>query len=301
MRDTISGGMPVIDVHDLHKSFGNVHAVDGISFTVEQGEIFGFLGPNGAGKTTTIRCMMDFLRPTAGSIRLLGQDNRRHSVELKHRIGYLSGYVRLYDKWTGSDHIRFFRRLNGREDSSSDLVRRLDFDPTKKAGQLSSGNKQKLGIILAFMHNPELIILDEPTIGLDPLLQNAIYRLLGERVQTGATIFISSHNLPEVEKVCTRVGIIRDGKMVAVERIDDLKQKKVYHVHAHADTPIDPVPFRLPNTKQLGAPEGELSLEVHGDISPVVKELSAYTLRELTIERAPLEQIFLEYYEKQPA
>jgi len=290
--------MNVIDVTELKKYFGRTKAVDCVSFSVAKGEIFGFLGPNGAGKTTTIRCLMDFIRPTSGTIKLFDLNNQDHAVELKHRIGYLSGYVRFYDKWTGWDHIRFFRKFNGQTDSSDELIRRLDFDPTRKAGQLSSGNKQKLGIILAFQHNPELLILDEPTIGLDPILQNEIYKLIRERVDKGATVFLSSHNLPEVEKICNRVGIIRQGKMVAVQRIEELKKKKVYRIHAHTETVVDLAKFQLLNITILQSPDHELNLEVRGDINPVVKELSRYQLRELTIERAPLEQIFLEYYEQ---
>ncbi|MDD5342504.1 MAG: ABC transporter ATP-binding protein [Patescibacteria group bacterium] len=290
--------MVIIEVSDFKKYFGKTRAVDGVSFSVEKGEIFGFLGPNGAGKTTTIRCLMDFLRPTSGSIKLFGLDNQDHAVELKHRIGYLSGYVRFYDKWTGWDHIRFFRKFNGQSDSSAELIRRLDFDPTRKTGQLSSGNKQKLGIILALQHNPELLILDEPTIGLDPILQNEIYKIIHERVLSGATVFFSSHNMPEVEKICNRVGIIRQGKMVAVQRIEELKEKKVYRIHAHTDGAFDLSRFQTLNITVLQSLEHELNLEARGDINPIVKELSRYQLKELTIERAPLEQIFLEYYEK---
>ena len=290
--------MNTIEVKDLRKHFGSTKAVDGISFDVRQGEIFGFLGPNGAGKTTTIRCLMDFIRPTSGSIQLLGQDSQANSVELKHRIGYLSGYVRLYDKWTGWEHIRFFQKFNSRSDSSAELIKRLDFDPTRKAGQLSSGNKQKLGILLAIMHDPKLLILDEPTIGLDPLLQNEIYKLLRERVQKGATVFFSSHNLPEVEKICTRVGIIRQGKMVAVQSIDELKEKKVYRILAHAAGGFDRSRFNLSNVSFLESPANELSLEVRGDVTGIVQLLGKYQLSDLSIERAPLEQIFLEYYEQ---
>lgn len=289
--------MKSIEITNLRKHFGATKAVDNISLAVEPGEIFGFLGPNGAGKTTTIRCLMDFIRPTSGQVRLLGQDNRQAAVELKHRIGYLSGYVRLYDKWTGWDHVRFFQKFNGRADSSEEMIRRLDFDPSKKAGQLSSGNRQKLGILLALMHEPELLILDETTTGLDPLLQNEIYKLLRERVEKGATVFFSSHNLPEVEKICTRVGIIRQGKMVAVQSIDELKEKKVYHIHAHAAGGFDRSKFNQPNVSFLESPANELSLEVRGDVSGVIRALGLYQLSDLSIEHAPLEQIFLEYYQ----
>ncbi|MFA6198313.1 MAG: ABC transporter ATP-binding protein [Patescibacteria group bacterium] len=290
--------MPVLEFHNLAKHFGQTKAIDGITYSVEKGEVFGFLGPNGAGKTTTIRCLMDFIRPSSGSISLFGRDSHQDAVDLKHQVGYLSGYVRMNDKWTGREHIRFYKKLNGRQDSSDELIKRLDFDPTKHAGQLSSGNKQKLGIILAFMHNPDLLVLDEPTTGLDPLLQNDVYELINERVKNGATIFFSSHNLPEVEKICTRVGIIRQGKMVAVQSIDELKVKKVYHVHAHTVGGFDRAKFNQSNVTWLEAPANEISLEVRGDVTEIVKTLSSYQLSDLLIERAPLDKIFLEYYEQ---
>jgi ABC-2 type transport system ATP-binding protein len=289
--------MSVLEVRNLKKYFGATHAVDDISFSVERGEMFGFLGPNGAGKTTTIRCLMDFLRPTGGAISVFGFDSVKDSVALKSRIGYLSGYVRLYETWTGWDHIRFFKTLGNTADSSKDLIARLDFDPTKKAGQLSSGNKQKLGIILAFMHDPELLILDEPTNGLDPLLQNTVYEMLTERTRNGTTVFFSSHNLPEVERVCSRVGIIRDGKMATVERIEALKDKKVYRIQVRSDQAFDQAELKKLNARQLQSSPGHVTLEVRGEILPVVQMLSRLELRDLTIERAPLEEIFMEYYE----
>ncbi len=288
--------MPVIEVRNLKKHFGATKAVDDISFTVEGGEIFGFLGPNGAGKTTTIRCLMDFLRPTSGSISLFGMDSVRDSVALKKRIGFLSGYVQFYDAWTGREHIRFFSALRGSSESADDLIARLDFDPRKKAGQLSSGNRQKLGLILALLGKPELLILDEPTTALDPLLQSTVYAILSERVKEGATVFFSSHNLPEVEHICDRVGIIRKGKMAAVERIDDMKAKKVYRVQLRVGGGAAEL-LKLPNVHELETSGNRLHLEVRGEIEPFVHALAKASVSDLTIERAPLEQIFMEYYE----
>ncbi|MBU1166924.1 ABC transporter ATP-binding protein, partial [Patescibacteria group bacterium] len=160
---------PVISVRKLKKHFGKTKAVDGISFNVQKGEIFGFLGPNGAGKTTTIRCLMDFIRPQEGRIEILGQDAHQNAVELKKKIGYLSGQVRLYDHWNGKEHISLVAKLNGNKDIAQKLIKRLDFDTSKKAKTLSSGNRQKLGLIMAFMTEPEVMIFDEPTNALDPL------------------------------------------------------------------------------------------------------------------------------------
>ena len=291
--------MPVIEVIDLKKYYGNTKAVDGVSFSIEKGEIFGFLGPNGAGKTTTIRCLMDFIRPMEGSIHILGKDARENAVELKSNMGYLSGDVRLYEKWTGEMHIDFVRRLSGRPDISSDLIRRLDFDPAVRAKQLSSGNKQKLGIIMAFMLKPEVLILDEPTLGLDPFLQNEIYDLLNEMTKNGSTVFMSSHNLAEVDRVCDRVGIIKKGKMAATESITTLKEKKISTVHVYFNHQVGGDEFTDENTEIVQEITNGLILKVKGDVNPLIKRLGNHTLRNIDISQASLEDIFMEYYEKE--
>ena len=291
--------MSIIEVNNLKKHFGKVKAVDDISFSVEKGEIFGFLGPNGAGKTTTIRCLMDFIRPTAGEIKMLGKDAQKDAVELKEDIGYLSGNVRLYDKWTGQMHLDFLRKLNGhRQDFSAELIKRFDFNTSRKTKELSSGNRQKLGIIMAFMFRPQVLICDEPTNALDPLLQNEVYELLHEASRRETTVFMSSHNLAEVEKVCERVAVIKEGKMVATESIVSLKQKKIYSVHAHFAGDYDANEFKGNGLKVVKQLNGSLILKVKGDIDGVVKKLSQYQLVDLEIEQASLEDIFLEFYEK---
>jgi ABC-2 type transport system ATP-binding protein len=205
----------VIRVENLKKYFGPVRAVDGISLAVKKGEVFGFLGPNGAGKTTTIRLLMDFLRPDAGKIL----------IPKKESLGYLSGDVRLYANWTGREHIAFVEGLRGRCPYVNKLREKFVFDEHQKVKNLSLGNRQKLGLILALMHEPEVLILDEPTLGLDPLLQNAIYEILAERATKGSAIFMSSHNLYEVERVCDRVSILKEGKIVATETIPEERKK----------------------------------------------------------------------------
>ena len=290
--------MAAIEVHTLKKYFGKTKAVDGISFSVEKGEIFGFLGPNGAGKTTTIRCIMDFIRPMEGSIKILGKDAQKDAVCLKKSIGYLSGNVRLYGKWTGQMHIDFIRKLSGGENISEQLIKRLNFNPTVKTKQLSSGNKQKLGIILAFMLNPELLILDEPTLGLDPLLQNEIYELLSEMTQNGSTVFMSSHNLAEVDRVCGRVGIIKEGKMAATESIAALKEKKIITVHANFTHPVKKEEFLSENIELVKEFANGVILKVKGDVNPLVRKMAKYTLQDISISPASLEDIFMEHYEK---
>ncbi|MFA6271531.1 MAG: ABC transporter ATP-binding protein [Patescibacteria group bacterium] len=288
--------MNVIEVNQLSKYFGKNKAVDNISFSVEKGEIFGFLGPNGAGKTTTIRCMMDFIRPTSGNINILGLNAQKDSVKLKKKIGYLSGNLRLYDKWTGQDHIDFVSKLNGGMDIAKEISGKFNFDPTQKVKALSSGNKQKLGIIMAFMTKPELLIMDEPTNALDPLLQNTMYDLIDELTKNGTTIFMSSHNLSEVDRICHKVGIIKHGKMVATESIRNLKDKRLYNVTAYFTDDFEINKFELKGVSIKKKIAGGLILGVRGDLNALVRELSQYNLKDLHIEHASLEEIFIEFY-----
>lgn len=290
--------MQAIEVKNLKKYFGPIKAVDDISFTVAQGEVFGFLGPNGAGKTTTIRCMMDFLRPTAGEIKILGKDARLDGVELKKKIGYLSGQVKLYDKWTGQMHIDFIKQLNGKHERSKELIERLDFNPKMKTKKLSSGNRQKIGIIMAFMCEPEILIFDEPTNALDPLLQNIVYELIKEAADQGTTVFMSSHNLAEVDKVCSRVGIIKAGKMVATENIMALKAKRMHTIRAFFHSQPSKEHFLNENIKILKELPDGLIMNVKGDIVPLISKLTDMNLKDIEIEHASLEEIFLEFYEK---
>lgn len=288
--------MNALEIKNLKKYFGKTKAVDDISFEVAQGEVFGFLGPNGAGKTTTIRCMMDFIRPTAGGVVILGMDSHQDSRVLKSKIGYLSGYVQLYDKWTGKEHIEYVQKLNNLKTWPDQLIERFKFDPSIKAKKLSSGNRQKLGIILCFMKKPELLVMDEPTNALDPLLQNEVYELLEEESKRGATIFMSSHNLAEVDYVCSRVGIIRNGKMAATESIAALKEKKISTVHLHFRNNIKPADVLDANAELVKHSGNTLIFKVKGDINPLIKKLSNYQLKDINISQASLEDIFLEYY-----
>ena len=284
--------MDVIEVKNLKKHFGKVKAVDGISFNVRKGEVFGFLGPNGAGKTTTIRSLMDFIRPQEGEEKILGMDAHKDEVKIKKKVGYLSGNVKLYDKWTGAMHIKYFHRLNGTHDISKELIKRLDFNPARKVKELSSGNRQKLGLILAFMFEPEVYFFDEPTNALDPILQNEVYSMIEQVVEKGATVFMSSHNMPEVERVCDRVGIIRNGKMVAIEDMVSLKEKNIYRVTAFFKDKLHKKDYINKNIDILRDNDHEIIFRVKGDIDPVVKELSKYELKDLEINQASLEDIF---------
>jgi len=289
--------MSVIEVKNLKKYFGKTHAVDGVSFSIEKGEIFGFLGPNGAGKTTTIRCLMNFLKPAEGQISILGKDSVKDSEFLKSKIGYLSGSVRLYDSWTGHDHISFIEAIRGKSKIVSDLIKKLDFDPKIKFKQLSTGNRQKLGLILALMSEPEILIMDEPTVGLDPLLQGTIYTVLENLNKKGTTIFMSSHNLSEVERLCSRVGIIKNGKIVALENIENLGKKRMHAVEIHFVGSFNKDNFRSEHIEVVQELPDGLILNVRGDINQLIDRLKSYPLKDLEITHASLEEVFLEFYE----
>jgi len=288
--------MPIIEVRNLRKYFGKTRAVDGVDFNVEKGETFGFLGPNGAGKTTTIRCMMDFIRPTAGEIKILEKDAQKDSEFLKSKIGYLPGNVRLYDGWTGKEHIDFIEKIRGKSVTLDHLITKLNFDPTLKVKNLSTGNRQKLGLILALMNKPELLVMDEPTVGLDPLLQNTIYEILEDLQKEGTTIFMSSHNLPEVERLCSRVGIIKDGKLIVLESIEKLHTKRIHVVTITFGDSFNKSDFNFDGVSvQEILPDG-LILNVKGDINQLIKKLSGYQIKDISITHATLEEVFLEFY-----
>lgn len=288
----------IIVIKGLKKYFGKVHAVDGIDIEVNKGEIFGFLGPNGAGKSTTIRCLMGFNKPTDGTITVFGQDMIAHSDIAKKQIGYLPGNVKLYDNWTGWEHIRFFESVRGVSANVKDLIKRFNFDPNKKFRHLSSGNKQKLGLILALMNDPKLIVMDEPTVGLDPLLQNAIYEVLLEMRDRGATIFISSHNLPEVERLCGRVAIIKDGRLAAVESIKDLGDKKLHKIQVRFGDRFSPAEFNVPGVDKVEEVADGLLISLSGDINRVLRVIAAHKVLDLEIAHASLEDVFMKFYEK---
>lgn len=288
--------MKAIEIKNLKKYFGKKKAVDNIDLEINEGEIFGFLGPNGAGKTTTIRCMMDFLKPTDGSISILGLDSQKDSVNLKNKIGYLTSDIRLYDNWSGKDHLDFIQKFRGKSKILPSLIKRFDYNPKVKVKQLSTGNKQKLGLIMALMNEPKILILDEPTRGLDPILQNSFYETLLEFKEKGATVFFSSHNLSEVDKVCQKVAIIKSGKIVANESIESLKQKSIHMVYAYFNQEFKKSDFNFDGVEVVEKLKDGLVLKVKGNLDNLVKKLAHYKLKDLEISHANLEDIFLNYY-----
>jgi ABC-2 type transport system ATP-binding protein len=289
--------MKAIEIKNLKKSFGKIKAVDEASLDVKRGEIFGFLGPNGAGKTTTIRCLMDFITPDQGTIKILDLDIRKNSIEARDKIGYLASGPRLYDNWTGWDHINLIKRIRGYSERETELIKDLEYNPELKVATLSTGNKQKLALILALITDPDILIMDEPTLGLDPILQNKIYEILEDLKDEGKTIFMSSHNLHEVEKVCDRTGIIKKGKIVAVEDIDQIKTKHLYTVRVDFRKGFKKERLtKLKNVQIEKEHDHRLILQVKGDVNPLINEISKQKIKDIEIEHADLEQIFLEFY-----
>lgn len=289
--------MTVIEIKNLKKYFGKVKAIDDITLDVEDGEVFGYLGPNGAGKTTTISCIMDFLRPNGGEILINGLDAHDKSTALKEIMGYVPADVKLYEHWNGWDHLNMIENLRGKSTILPQLVRDFQFDPNVKVKNLSTGNKQKLSIIMALMSQPRVLILDEPTRGLDPLLQNMFYRWLQAFKEAGATTFLSSHNLSEVENVCTRVAIIKAGKLVVIENIKDMKSKRVLLVTVEFDEEVKPEQFKLENVEIVEQIENRFVFKNSGDVNPLLKLLAKNKVKDLEIDHATLEDIFMEFYE----
>ncbi len=291
----------VIETKNLTKFYGRTRGVEDVNLKIKKGEIFGFLGPNGAGKTTTIRCMMDFIRPTSGSISILGMDSVKESAEIKKYVGYLSGDVKLYEKLTGEQHIRYIEGFRGKAPFVKELVKRLKFDPKVKVKNLSKGNKQKLALILALMHRPKVIIMDEPTAGLDPILQGEIYDILEEMKSKGATVFFSSHIIPEVERIADRVGIIKEGRLVGVESIEELSKKKIRNIEVKFKGKYKASDFKIPGVKKIKkANGGVLMISYAGDINSLLKKLTLYEIADIKISHASLEDVFIEFYEKKP-
>jgi ABC-2 type transport system ATP-binding protein len=292
----------IIEVEGLTKSYGSKRGITNVSFQVEEGEVFGFLGPNGAGKTTTIRLLMALLRADAGTARIAGLDCWQQSVEIKRLIGYLPGEPSLDPGLTGGQILEYFGHLRGGVDQAylKQLIKRLDLDPSRKFRQYSSGNKRKVVLIQAFMHRPRLLILDEPTNGLDPLNQQEFDRMVKEVRDEGRTVFLSSHILSEVEQTCTRVGIIREGQLVRVGGVAELKDIKRYEITITFANAVPAEAFKtLDDVAQVEtlADGHTLRLTMQGEADAVIKQASHYAVVTLTSHEPSLEDIFLRYYE----
>jgi ABC-2 type transport system ATP-binding protein len=290
---------PTIETIGLTKTYGSARGIEDVSLEVEQGEVFGFLGPNGAGKTTTIRTLLDLQRATIGEARIFGLDSRRDSVAIRARTGNLSGDFDFDPKLTGREMLGYIASLRGMRDLglADRLSERFEADLDRPLGHLSRGNRQKIGLINAFFHDPELLILDEPTSGFDPLMQEEFLALVREQRQNGGTVFLSSHDLDEVQRVCDRVGIIREGRLTAVERVSDLLEQSYRRVRVEFAEPVDEQEFaRLPGVQSV-EPDGQVvTFTVSGGLDAVVKQAARHEVVDLEVGHPNLEEIFVAMY-----
>lgn len=287
--------MAVIETENLTKSYGKARGIIGLNLTVEQGEFFGFIGPNGAGKSTTIRTLLGLISPTSGKARVLGQSLNQASDFLKN-VGYMPSEAMFYNGMRVKELIHFSAGMRKKDCSrrAKELCERLDLDIHKRIEELSLGNRKKVAIVCAMQHDPELYILDEPTSGLDPLAQKEFFDLLKERNRQGATVFFSSHVLSEVQHNCSRAAIIREGKLAAVDRIENLAKSNTKRVVLRG---INRLPERIPG-KSVTASEDSVSFLYQGDIKTLLSEVSRLPISDMTIAEPELEEIFLHYYEK---
>jgi ABC-2 type transport system ATP-binding protein len=291
----------VIQTYGLTKYYGKVCGIENLDLEVKPGEIFGFLGPNGAGKTTTIRLLLDIIRPTRGRAEIFGLDARSHSVEIRQRLGNLPGDVSLYENLSGEEFLALIGRLHHNRGSKreDELAERLDIDLSRKIRTCSKGMKQKVAIIQAMMNDPELLMLDEPTSGLDPLIQREFYDLLKEEKERGKTVFLSSHILPEVERVCDRVGILRDGLLVAIENVNDLKTRRVRKLELILKEEVPTDKLNISGTKLLYYRDKHAELEVYGHIGDFVPKLAELPLEDIVFPEATLEDTFMKFYSEE--
>lgn len=291
----------VVRTVGLTKHFGEVHAVEDLDLVIERGEVFGYLGPNGSGKSTTVRLLLDFLRPTRGRAVVLGSSGG--DPEVRRRIGYLPGDLHLDPTYRAADVIELFAKLRGGVDGAwvGELLERFQLDPTRPAGELSTGNRRKVGLVQAFMSRPELLLLDEPTSGLDPLLQQVFNELVRQVRAEGATVLLSSHVLPEVEVLADRVGILRNGHLVAVAGVDELRQDARRRIDLHVADDVELGRFRaLPEVVEASADAGVVSLVVEGSVSRVIKAAAELEVQRIVTHDADLEDVFLRYYQDAP-
>ena len=294
----------VIVTRGLSKDFGAGRGLFGLDLEVRRGEVFGFLGPNGAGKSTTMRLLLDLIKPTSGSAQVLGLDVSGGSVEIRRRIGFLPGDWALYPKLTGRVVLDYLAELRGGVDQRvrDALVERFDAELDRPIRELSTGNRQKLGLVQAFMHEPELLILDEPIAGLDPLVQQSFHALLREVCALGRTVFLSSHTLSEVERVTDRLAILRQGRLVVVDSLENLRKVAVQRLEIEFAEPVDADEFRaLPGVKEVNANGRTVTIGFEGSADPVVKAIAAFHVLAIQPREDDLEDIFLRYYRDAPA
>lgn len=292
----------VIETHDLTVYYGKHRGIKDVNLTVEKGEVFGFLGPNGAGKTTTQRVLLDVFPPTRGKATVFGLDCQKDGVELRRRIGYLPGELALYANLKARDFFKMYEYLrgeNGIKNYWQELAERLDLDTGRKISQFSRGNKQKVGVVAAFMNKADLLILDEPTGGLDPLVQKTVLEMVREAKSEGRTVFFSSHILSEVQAVCDRVGIIRDGQLVATQRVEDLFAQRINRITLIFGGQLPQGAFNIQGVKELERGQQSLTLEVLENLPAVLRTAAEHEVQDIETHNISLEEIFLAYYSKE--
>jgi ABC-2 type transport system ATP-binding protein len=294
----------IIKTEKLTKNYGSHRGVIDVDLEVHKGEVFGFLGPNGAGKTTTIRILLDLIRPTSGKAFVFGIESSADPVAIHRRVGYLPGEFALYDRLTGGQTLEYFGNLRGGVDKAyqAQLIERFDLDPSRRYREYSKGNKQKVGLVVALQHKPELLMLDEPTAGLDPLVQQTFFALLREQVGDGATVFLSSHILSEVERSCDRVAIIREGRLVRVDRVDALRDLAHHQVELRFEGKPPLAEFKkLKGVSDLEAEDHILRMRVLGSITPVVQAAAKLGVVDFLSREPSLEETFLAQYGRESA
>lgn len=294
---------PVIETDALTKHYGSARGIEGISMAVEPGEVYGFLGPNGAGKTTTIRTLLDLQHPTSGRALVFGLDSRSDSRQIRARIGNLPGEFACDPRLTGREFLRFCAETRGTDlGASSILAQRFEADLDRRVGELSRGNRQKVGLIQALFHDPDLLMLDEPTTGLDPLMQEEFLSMIGEYRDRGGTVFLSSHDLDEVERVCDRIAIIREGRLAAVEKVAELRGRAYHHVAIEFETPVPRAELEsIHGVSELVVEGTHAAFRATGSLDPVIKAAAAHTVVDMELTEPTLEEIFLSFYGRSDA
>lgn len=291
----------VIQTENLTVYYGKHLGIKDVDLRVEEGEVFGFLGPNGAGKTTTQRVLLDVIRPTRGRAAIFGLDCQEDGVEIRQRVGYLPGELALYKNMRARQFFKMYEYLRGENGSKGywrKLAERLDLDTSRKIGNFSRGNKQKVGVVAAFMNRPDLLILDEPTGGLDPLVQQTVMEMVREVQADGRTVFFSSHILPEVQAVCDRVGIIREGQLVATQRVEDLIAARMNRMSLlFSELPPDGA-FEIPGVTETKRTNQTITLEVQENLAQVLSAAAQYDIQDIETHNISLEEVFLTYYGK---
>jgi ABC-2 type transport system ATP-binding protein len=291
--------MKIVDIKNLTKTYKKNRGIINLTFSIEEGEIFGFIGPNGAGKSTTIRTLLNFIYPTSGSATIFGKDIVKHSKEIRQNVGYLPSEVHYYDDMKVIDLLKysagFYKKFNSKR--MKELAERLDLDLHRKIEDLSFGNRKKVGIVQALLHEPKLLILDEPTNGLDPLMQNTFFELLTEEREKGTTIIFSSHILSEVQKMCDRVAIIKEGELIKVETIENLTKNNLKNITITFEQ-SEPIDFDLEGVVKKEVNGNEMTLLYRGDMKALLNKLNTLPVQDLIIEEPTLEEVFMHYYEK---